>query len=237
WLVVDDAGEIVAVGGALAYGSFCWIGLVATHPARQRQGLATKVSAQLIGWAHGLGCKTIALDASEAGRPVYERLGFRVVGKTAELSIPVFAGRKPSSVACLRREDVEQLLVLDRRIFGGDRARLFRALRQKDARCYVAKNGDEPVGYLFARKRLLGPGCARNDGIAGNLVRAALADRAPMSDTAEQRLLLPTESRYLDVLFRLGLRVERRLAHMRLGDLRLPGERDQLLAQFSYAAG
>jgi hypothetical protein len=39
------------------------------------------------------------------------------------------------------------------------------------------------------------------------------------------------------VLGRLGLRIERRLAHMRPGDLVLPGERALLLAQTSYGAG
>jgi hypothetical protein len=41
----------------------------------------------------------------------------------------------------------------------------------------------------------------------------------------------------LDVLRRVGLRIERRLAHMRLADSALPGERRELLAQTSYAAG
>ena len=30
WFVVDDGGQIVAMAGALVYGSFCWLGLVAT---------------------------------------------------------------------------------------------------------------------------------------------------------------------------------------------------------------
>ncbi len=238
WFVIVDGEEIVAVGGALAYGSFCWIGLVATDPARQRERFATKVSAHLIDWAHERGCTTIALDASQAGRPVYERLGFRVVGETVELSLPPAIADKPSSGPLRGSEDVEQLLALDRRVFGGDRARLLRALcLQENARCYFATNGDEPAGYLFARKRLLGPGCARTDDVARDLVRAALADQDPTSDTGERRLLLPIESRHLDALGRLGLPVERRLAHMRLGDPLLPGKRDELLAQTSYAAG
>jgi Acetyltransferase (GNAT) family/Acetyltransferase (GNAT) domain len=235
WLVVADGGDVAAVGGALAYGSFCWIGLVATDPTRRRQGLATRISARLVEWARELGCATIALDASQSGRPVYERLGFRVVGETAELSLPsALAGAEPSSAARGRPDAVERLLALDRRVFGGDRARLLRALAgQADARCYVATSGEEPAGYLFARTRLLGPGCALSNDAARDLVRAALADRAATG----QRLLLPIESRYLGLLRRLGLRVERRLAHMRLGDPVLPGERDRLLAQTSFAAG
>jgi hypothetical protein len=238
WFVIVHGSEIIAVGGALAYGSFCWIGLVATHPARRREGLATKISVHLVDWARERGCTTIALDASQAGRPVYERQGFQVVGETAELSLPPALTDKPSTTVLSQNEKVEQLFVLDRRVFGGDRGALLQALStQDDARWYVATSGDEPTGYLFARKRLLGPGCALDDDVVRSLLEAAFADRETTGAPDRRRLLLPIESRYLDVLRRLGMHVERRLAHMRLGDLVLPGERDQLLAQTSYAAG
>jgi GNAT superfamily N-acetyltransferase len=239
WFVIEDAGEIVAVGGALAYGSFCWLGLVGTDPARQRQGLATKISSQLVDWAYHRGCTTIALDASEAGRPVYERLGFRAVGETVELCLPGKIPDETRSTSVLRRSEcIDTLLPLDRRIFGGDRARLLNALlSQDDAQCCVAEIGGEACGYLFVRKRLLGPGCALNEAIARDLVQAALADQVASGASNGPRLLLPIESRYLEVLGRLGLRIERRLAHMRLGDLVLPGERALLLAQTSYGAG
>lgn len=61
-------------------------------------------------------------------------------------------------------------------------------------------------------------------------------DRHTRTD-GEQRLLLPVESRYLDLASRLGFRIERQLAHMRLGDPALPGARYELLPQASYAAG
>jgi Acetyltransferase (GNAT) family/Acetyltransferase (GNAT) domain len=239
WFALVDGGEIVAVGGAVAYGSFCWLGLVATEPARQRQGLATRISAHLVEWAHDRGCTTIALDASHAGRPVYERLGFQAVGETTELSLPQeIAASKRSSTVHRGIQDMEQLLTLDRRIFGGERARLLRALaRRDDARCYVATEGDEAAGYLFAQSRLLGPGGARDEETVRDLVHAALSDRPATGNPGEQRLLLPIESRYLDVLRGIGLQIERRLAHMRLGDPALPGERGELLAQTSYAAG
>jgi GNAT superfamily N-acetyltransferase len=238
WFVLLDEGEIVAVGGAVAYGSFSWLGLVATEPSRQRQGLATRISAHLVEWAHERGCTTIALDASRAGRAVYERLGFQVVGETIELSPPHLVGdQKPSRTVHRNTSDVEHLLGLDRRSFGGDRAGLLHALsRQADARWYVAAGAGEVFGYLFVRTRLLGPGVARDEDIARDLLRTALMDRHTRAD-GEQRLLLPVESRYLDVASRLGFRIERQLAHMRLGHPALPGERYELLAQTSYAAG
>ena len=93
WFVIEEGGEIVAAAGAIAYGGFCWIGLVATHPAAQGRGLATRLSRHLLEWATSRGIGTVALDASDVGRPVYERLGFRALGPTVELVRD--AGRRP----------------------------------------------------------------------------------------------------------------------------------------------
>lgn len=239
WFVIVDRGEIVAVAGALAYGSFCWLGLVATDPVRQREGLASKLSARLVAWAHDKGCKTIALEASAAGRPLYERLGFRMVGETLELSPPSdVAPRKPASAVRRCANRVEELVALDEQIFGGDRGRLLHALsHDKDCRCYVATYDDRLAGYLFGRTRLLGPGCARTADVACDLVHAALSDGDARTMIEPQHLLLPIESRHLDALLSLGFRIQRRLPHMRLGNPVLPGKRDLLLAQTSYAAG
>jgi GNAT superfamily N-acetyltransferase len=238
WFVADDGGVIVAMAGALLYGSFCWLGLVATLPGHERRGLATRLSATVSEWAMGLGCRTVALDASEKGRPVYERLGFRPVGETLALIAPasppagVDDGPKADSLA-----GVDELLPLDREVFGGDRARLLRAIWELESpRGYMIRDENGPAGYLFARDRLLGPGCARSPEVAERLLRAALSDPSNASDQ-EIRLLVPTESAFTSTLLALGFRESRRLTHMRLGDLDLPGERRQLLAQASFAAG
>jgi hypothetical protein len=50
-------------------------------------------------------------------------------------------------------------------------------------------------------------------------------------------LLVPYESAYLELLLSLGFVEQQRLTHMRHGELKIHGSRDQLLAQTSYAAG
>ena len=238
WFVVDDGGQIVAMAGGLLYGPFCWLGLVATMPGHERRGLATRLSAHVSEWATSRGCGTVALDASEKGRPVYERLGFRPVGETAALIAPASlppATRKGPAVE--RIDGVEEVLALDRATFGGDRAALLTAICEMESpRIHVIREGGGPAGYLFARERLLGPGCARDAVTAEHLVRAALADPTYRTGV-ETRLLVPMECRYTDLLLSLGFRESRRLAHMRRGDLQLPGERRELLAQVSFAAG
>ena len=238
WFVIADGDDVAAIAGAIAYGSFCWLGLVATDPARGRQGLATTLSAHLVRWARERGCATVALDASDAGRPVYERLGFRALGHTVELALPRVAptgGRSPRVSPAA--PDLGELASVDQRAFGGDRAALLGALTADDHSCYSLRDGGRLTGYLFASERGLGPGCAPDAAGATELVCAALRDTAVWRGGTRQRLLVPMESGYLGTLLAMGLSEERRLTHMRLGQPALPGERRLLLAQASYAAG
>lgn len=234
WFVIEEGGEIVAAAGAIAYGSFCWIGLVGTHPAARGRGLATRLSRHLLEWAASRGIGTVALDASEVGRPVYERLGFRALGWTVELVRD--AGRRPHARSGADRfepADLDEILALDRATFGGDRGVLLRALMReyRDSSYVTRDRRGRLTGYLVEREQLIGPGCACDMESAKRLVHST------RDDDHEQRLLVPLESGFLDALLELGLVERRRLAHMRLGDLEIPGARRQLIAQLSFAAG
>jgi len=236
WFVVDDGGEIVAMAGGLAYGAFCWLGLVATLPGWERRGYASALSVRVSEWAKERGCRTVALDASEKGRAVYERLGFQRVGETVVLTAPASVPRVDEGTA-ERIDDLDELLALDRSVFGGDRSALLQAIRELESpRVYAIRERDGIAGYLFAREGALGPGCARSPAVAERLLRAGLADSSSRTG-GDVRLLLPTESAYSDVLTSLGFRKSRSLSHMRLGDPSLPGTRELLLAQTSLAAG
>jgi GNAT superfamily N-acetyltransferase len=68
-VVFSDAGDDAAV----------W--LVATEPAARGQGLATALMAHGLADARERGLTTSTLQATDAGRPVYERLGYRSLGE------------------------------------------------------------------------------------------------------------------------------------------------------------
>jgi GNAT superfamily N-acetyltransferase len=231
WFVFEESGRILAAAGAIAYGTFCWLGLVATHPDARGRGLATRISAHVVAWSRSRSCSTVALDASDLGRPIYERLGFRALGSTVEmLTDPGLPGDR-DGVTLLAPDDIDELLELDRAVFGGDRSRLLRAVTDDDRNaCLVARTSDDALaGYLVSGATSAGPGCALDAGTARRLVRALDGGRA-------HRLLVPFESAYLDDVLALGTE-QRRLTHMRLGNLALPGDRGRLITQMTYATG
>jgi GNAT superfamily N-acetyltransferase len=226
WFVIEDAGKIVAVAGCLAWGPFSWLGLVATHPDVRGRGLAKRISQHCVDWSLARGCDTVALDASDVGRPVYDRLGFEQLPDGAPP--PPGAPAEPFST-----RDLDEILALDATIFGGDRSRLLRSIARTDADHWFVTRDEqgEISGSLVSRERATGPGFARDGGSAARLLWSSR--RSP----GGQRVFVPSESEHLDALLAAGFVELRRLAHMRLGDLTLPGRRRQLLAQLSFATG
>ena len=234
WYVIEEDGELLAVAGCLLYGPCCWIGLVATHPSAQGRGLASRLSAHLVEWAMARGCRTVALDASAVGRPVYERLGFRAMGTTAELFRPAEAPSPPGETAELASEaDLDEIIAFDRASFGGDRRALLAELAaDEETRWHVTRDDHGRLdGYLLGRSQGPGPGAATDERSAHRLVRSAL------HPGERQKVLVPEVSAYLGVFEGAGFVEQRRLTHMRFGELDLPGERHRLLAQRSYATG
>ena len=59
----------------------CSIWLVATVPSARGQGLASALMAHALADAKERGCTTSTLQATDRGRPVYERLGYRSLGE------------------------------------------------------------------------------------------------------------------------------------------------------------
>ena len=72
-------------------------------PGCRGRGLASRLSQHLVEWALARGCRTVALDASITGDPVYQRLGFAQVGATAELLRPAGSPRRRPSSRARRR--------------------------------------------------------------------------------------------------------------------------------------
>jgi GNAT superfamily N-acetyltransferase len=54
---------------------------VYTEPAWRGRGVAELLMQTLIGWAGDAGLHTLVLHASDAGRPLYERLGFKATNE------------------------------------------------------------------------------------------------------------------------------------------------------------
>ena len=78
--VVHQDGAAVGCCAAIDTGANTEVQMVAVVPEARGQGLSGKLIAHSLADAVERGCRTGTLVATQLGRPVYERLGFRPLG-------------------------------------------------------------------------------------------------------------------------------------------------------------
>ena len=126
---VEIKNRLAATTTLFCYGtSLAWIGMVLTHPDFRRQGLATKLLRHVLAIADKLAIRTLKLDATEMGQPLYRSLGFvpeqSVERWVRSSGLTPVAGSPGSSDSSSWEE-------LDRTAFGADRGFLLNALLQQ----------------------------------------------------------------------------------------------------------
>ena len=88
WLLEADGEGIVAGGGATLLpwppgpsypgGRLAYVYNVYTEPGHRHRGYARKIMDAIHDWCAAAGINSIALNASESGKPLYESMGYRV---------------------------------------------------------------------------------------------------------------------------------------------------------------
>ena len=88
FLVVEEDGKIIGLGGIFFFGDICSIGYMAVLPEVRYKGLGTNIFRNLVKKGKLKGCKTFMLYASELGEPIYQKFGFRSKYATSVYSLP-----------------------------------------------------------------------------------------------------------------------------------------------------
>jgi GNAT superfamily N-acetyltransferase len=122
-LVARIGGEVVGTAVATRYGRSGWIGHVFVRPDLRGRGLGTSLTAAALAQLQDAGCESIFLAATEAGRHIYEGLGFVVESNYHELrGRSLSKNAELGSFRPLLRSDLGELSRADREIAGDDRA-------------------------------------------------------------------------------------------------------------------
>ncbi len=87
WLAETPEPRVVAGGGIVvadwpgfpgeSLAKRAWILNMYTEPAARRRGLAKQLLQTMLDWCRNEGFRSVSLQASPAGRPLYESLGFQ----------------------------------------------------------------------------------------------------------------------------------------------------------------
>jgi GNAT superfamily N-acetyltransferase len=121
-----DAG-VLGVACCAAFSNSGWIGALGVAPEARRSGLGTALTEAAVRWLRGRGSRTVLLYATEAGRPVYERLGF-VTEERAVAWRGVAGAGPPVDLQRLSDGDRVRLKALDHAVTGERRDNVLDAI-------------------------------------------------------------------------------------------------------------
>jgi GNAT superfamily N-acetyltransferase len=223
-------GRVVAAGGAARYGeALAWICMILVDPERRGQGLGTRVFDEVLELCRAEvregRLRSVGLDATPAGRPIYVKRGFvdgpspaglvRMRGEHTPGVVP------PPGVSVLGPADLGTVCAFDREVFGADRHTVLEwAQARAPALARIAREGSKVRGYCLGRhgdhSDHVGPVVAEDDETARDLVVACLASPRGRPVILDARAV----PGWLGALSSLGFREERPFTRMYLGDAR-----------------
>jgi len=76
----------VGAGGTTVYDQFSYVGMIGILPTFQRHGIGKAIMEHILTWLQRRGNRTVLLDASDAGKPLYENMGFISDDRVSEFS-------------------------------------------------------------------------------------------------------------------------------------------------------
>jgi len=231
-------GRLVATVTVTTHGTaLAWIGMMVVHADYRRQGIGAALMDRALRYARDRGVAVVKLDATPAGRPLYESLGF-----AAEAALERWHGvarRLNGSTPNLAAGDAAAIALLDAAAYGADRSGLLRALAH-DAigGLLVARSEGQPVGYALARPGreaiYIGPIVVTVRTAATDLLDALLGRLGGAAVCLDHHAgsHLPTSA-----LDDRGLTRRRTLLRMRLGPHRTPGTPPSICASAGPEVG
>ena len=192
----EDKRSPVATTSAIAAGPVGVIGNVITRADYRRRGLGRAVMEEALVWLRESGVRSVWLDATEDGRPLYRKLGFvdtecswfgyAPLATFDQQTLAMAAGTRRAALA--DDQALARLAELDTSAFGGDRTDFLALLLAQPGRwLYLAEDTTgSPTGYALVRQLespyagiRVGPWIARDRATAASLLVAALAADAP----------------------------------------------------------
>jgi predicted N-acetyltransferase YhbS len=155
--VAECDGIAVATTVACAFGEVAWLAMVLVDAAVRGRGIGSAIVRHALRYLDEAGVRTVRLDATPLGEPVYKKLGFEpeyVLGRYEGVALPSDAGQlqETSPIKTARERDYERLCRFDRDAVGADRNKfLLWLFRESPESVRCVERGGEVEGYATVR--------------------------------------------------------------------------------------
>ena len=235
--VAEVEGNVVGTVASVAYGNRCgWIGLMLVDAQFRRRGIGRQLMELAIESLQD--CDTIKLDATPAGRGLYETLGFReeysllrlVCPALPVVDLPPVALPPFCKTALLNAAELSSLAMWNEEVFGADRGELLQDWLAESPSWAVGvkEESGQWLGFRLSRAgaiyRQIGPVLAVNQATAQALLVSALSETSFVESPEPLLIDIPCHTpSWSDFLKTLGFEVQRPLLRMVRGPNRTPG--------------
>jgi predicted GNAT family acetyltransferase len=228
-LALKKDGKIVATATAMNYeNQVAWIGMVLVEKSHRGKGYSKLLLAEILNRLKS--CKTVKLDATPAGQPVYQKFGFqneriinRMVLESPSMDLPDFEnGNLPTRI---HSAEIPEIIKYDAEVFGARRNLLVKYLiHESPENSWMLTQQSQLKGIALGRKGSrffqVGPVSADSEEVAKMLIIQALK-KFPLQlliiDVLEDKTQLITW------LNKFGFKKQRQFVRMFLGENSNPG--------------
>jgi predicted N-acetyltransferase YhbS len=176
--VAEYSSDVIGTAATIIYeGRFAWIGMVIVDEQYRGQGIGTALLKQAIHFLDSQKVPAMKLDATPQGRPLYGKFGFRseydierwMLKRTVKENVPENG-----------QLSIEEILRIDRDIFGADRSDLLRSLTREAPQLALLDTHEGKItGYSFgrlgSRADHIGPWVASREDAAERLLNLFLS--------------------------------------------------------------
>jgi predicted N-acetyltransferase YhbS len=178
--------------------------------------------------------RSIKLDATPAGQPVYQKFGFKEeyhISRMVNLNVqPVKVGEADSETEPIHPGDISEIIALDEEAFGVNRNQLIEHLIKENPAdgTLLTRNG-QVVAFALSRKGSryvhIGPVVADSTAVAKNLIAQLLITLVNQPVVVD---VLGDKSELFQWLHLIGFKHQRDFMRMYKGENDFPGKPDKL---------
>lgn len=185
-LVAEYEQKVIGTATAINYSNeVAWIGMVLVDKKYRGQGVSKLLLTDLMKKLEQ--CKSVKLDATAAGLPVYEKMGFveeYAICRLTNSSLKSSSGDKYElSPEPVQAKDIQEIVKFDKLIFGFDRTSLIEFfIENYPDKAWLLKRNNQIAGYALGRDGTrfnhIGPVSALTTNDAKILIAEALKNLA-----------------------------------------------------------
>lgn len=220
-------GGLAAAGVLTTTGGLASISMVLVAARFGRQGLGRRVMNHLISEA---GDAVLSLFATSAGQPLYDALGFEVVGGCLRMSGQLHPDDGPRGVPA---PDPSVIYALDKAAYGVDRSVVLDGLLAAASHVHVVESG-YAIAIEYEDRTVIGPVVAPDEAGARALIRGLARSLGEVPVRIDPEDHHPGLASWLTSC---GLRVGTPSPRMVLGGRALPGDASLRFAVANQALG